>query len=222
MTYQIISPPFSLKFWEMSEPELRKYYQWFMKALPERIKVLESAVQETEQYSLWSANETPDSLSSLGEWFTQNVEVRPRTQEEMWMLNERQPYTIEVAPVQLTDRTLSLSIDVGMYFSQVLLRNVSGTFWEQPMDSKSIDYGQPVLNGFSGAFFNPVQVATNVAYGVSRGKRNDRRLSTPPLKFGDVSDYAASARVLASRSLILDSSRPRSRRVNFHWNGRAA
>jgi hypothetical protein len=37
MAYQIIQPPFTLKFREMSKAELRDYYRWFHDCIPVRI-----------------------------------------------------------------------------------------------------------------------------------------------------------------------------------------
>ena len=37
MKYQIIQPPFTLKFREMSKEELKEYYKWFMAVMPNRI-----------------------------------------------------------------------------------------------------------------------------------------------------------------------------------------
>ncbi len=36
MTYSVIQPRFTLKFREMPKPELKAYFEWFAKVLPER------------------------------------------------------------------------------------------------------------------------------------------------------------------------------------------
>jgi hypothetical protein len=63
---------------------------------------------------------------------------------------------------RLTDKTKSLATDVGMYVSQVFLRNHPSLKWEQPLGSKNyVDYGQPVVGGFGEkrkGQFNPVGI----------------------------------------------------------------
>ena len=66
---------------------------------------------------------------------------------------------------QLTSRTFSLAMDIGMYLGCVVLRNVSGTKWKQFLrTSKFADYGQPVIVGFGSAPLNPVSIVVTNAY----------------------------------------------------------
>ncbi len=44
MKYQIIQPPFTLKFREMGKEELKEYYKWFMAVMPNRIAQLEKII----------------------------------------------------------------------------------------------------------------------------------------------------------------------------------
>jgi hypothetical protein len=56
-----------------------------------------------------------------------------------------------------------------MYFAQVVLKNLSGTRWDQVFGSKAfVDYGQPVIVGFGKVPLNPVAILVTTAYGVSR------------------------------------------------------
>jgi hypothetical protein len=60
-------------------------------------------------------------------------------------------------------------MDIGMYFSQVVLKNLPGTRWDQPVRNKNFaDYGQPVIMGFGTVPLNPVRVMVMTAYGISR------------------------------------------------------
>ena len=62
-------------------------------------------------------------------------------------------------------------MDVGMYFGQVVLKNLPGTRWDQVLkNKKDADYGQPVIMGFGAAPLNPVWILVTTAYGVSRKK----------------------------------------------------
>jgi hypothetical protein len=67
-------------------------------------------------------------------------------------------------------------MDIGMYFAQVVLKNLAGTRWNQPLENKRFaDHGQPVIMGFGVVPLNPVRVLVSTAYGISRRKRAELR-----------------------------------------------
>jgi hypothetical protein len=164
MPYTIIQTPFTLKFREMPKPELKSYYAWFMQVLPERVVGLELALREAPSHGAWRADLTPDSLIPLGEWFASQVEVRKSTQEELDEIKAGLAFPIEVPEEELTNRTFSIAMDIGMYLSQVVLKNLPGTRWEHALQNKRhVDYGQPVLRGFGVVPMNPVRIAIVLA-----------------------------------------------------------
>ncbi len=55
MPYQVIQPPFSLKFREMPEEELVDYARWLGGIADERISELEAAVRASAGYESWTA-----------------------------------------------------------------------------------------------------------------------------------------------------------------------
>ena len=81
-------------------------------------------------------NFTPESLNALGEWFATQIETRPRTQEEIDAFNAQTPFPIEHSGTELTNRTFSLAMDIGMYLNQVFLRNHPSLKWDQPLGGK--------------------------------------------------------------------------------------
>jgi hypothetical protein len=176
IAYNTIQPPFTLKFWDMSKKELRDYYNWFQKAIPERIDELDSAVRSSDGFEDWRSGYTPSSLNPLGNWFATQVQYRPRTEEEMQEIAIQSPFPR--SNQVMTNRTISLAMDIAMYFGQVLLRNHPSLRWEQPFGSKKyIDYGQPVLAGFSdGVPMNPVRIITTFASGLNDKTYSGRRL----------------------------------------------
>ena len=178
MTYRTIQPPFaSLKFWTMPKDELRAYYRWFLEEIPRRIPELEKAVRETPGYEHWRADATPASLDAVGKWFVGQVETRPRKPEELAQMQRESPYPIDIEPEELVNRTFSLAMDIGMYLSQVLLKNIPGLRWEHPLGStKFVDYGQPVLRGSGRVSMNPVRILVTFAYGVARKTQRGQRL----------------------------------------------
>jgi hypothetical protein len=163
MDYQLIQPPrVPLDFRAMSKQELNEYKAWFLGSIPERIAVLAAAVRATPGYEQWEPDDSPESLDSLGEWFAAHVETRPRTPEEMERLTRElhsgydptDPKTqvvfhIEIADWTLTNRTVSLSMDIGMYMSQVFLKQHPTLKWVQQLGStRNVYYGELVLRGF--------------------------------------------------------------------------
>lgn len=174
--YSIVQPPFhSLKFPEMSKKELKDYNRWFHDVLPIRIDELTMALNSSAGFEDWKPSYTPESLNSLGNWFASQVETRPHTRDEL----KRIPPHIRdwVSEGELTDRTISLAMDVGMYLSQVFLRNNSSLKWAQIFGSKRfVDYGVPVLIGFGKVPFNPVRMIITMAYGLAKRSKDGSAL----------------------------------------------
>jgi hypothetical protein len=177
MAYSIIQPPFSLKFRQMSKPELRSYLEWFLKVLPERLVALEWTIRGSSEYSSWKVNYSPNSLAPLGNWFAGQIETRKRTKEEIEAMSLRLNYSVEGSSQELTNRSFSLAVDVGMYFGQVILENHPGTSWDQLLDNKRYaDYGQPIIVGLGKVPLNPVRIAVTLAYAIAGGKPDGTRL----------------------------------------------
>ena len=175
-TYNLIRPPFrTLKFAEMTKKELREYDRWFLDVLPQRIGELTKAVNCSAGSGGWKPTYTTESLNSLGNWFASQVETRPHTHDE---LRHIPPHIRDwTSGGELTDRTISLATDVGMYLSQVFLRNNSSLRWDQIFGSKRyVDYGQPVLVGFGKARFNPVRMMLTLAYGLASKTKDSQGL----------------------------------------------
>lgn len=177
MPYATIQPPFTLKFREMSKQELKDYFRWFFDVLPQRTGEVAEAVRQSPGFETWQPDETPASLDALGEWFAVQAETRQRTPDECQEIASRSSFPIEVPNEELTNRTFSLAMDIGMYLAHVLLKNFPSLRWEQPLDDKKFaDYGQPVLVGFGPVPLNPVRIAVTLAYGLVSKKQSGKRL----------------------------------------------
>jgi hypothetical protein len=177
MPYATIQPPFTLKFREMSKQELKDYFRWFFDVLPQRTSALAEAVRQSPGFETWQPDQTSASLNALGEWFAVQAETRQRTSDERQEIASRSSFPIEVPNEELTNRTFSLAMDIGMYLSQVFLKNHPSLQWEQPFSNKKfIDYGQPVLVGFGAVPFNPVRMLVTHAYGLVSKKEAGKGL----------------------------------------------
>jgi hypothetical protein len=177
--YEIIQPPFALKLREMHKKQLEAYREWFHAIMPARLVALATAVKETPGFQGWMPDLSPDSLRVLGDWFSQQVETRPRTLKEKEEIESRLTFSIDVPSEELTPTSFSLAMDVGMYFGQVVLKNLPGTRWDQPLKNpRFADYGQPVIMGFGTVPLNPVRIALMLAYAFSAKEQSGDRLLT--------------------------------------------
>lgn len=169
----MIEPPFALRFRSMNRDQAKAYFQWFLEQIPSRITVLERAVRSTEgaDYLIWEADESSGSLDLLGQWFAQQVEVREMMAEEIEDIYVRAPEwfrSVSIQDWELTDRTLSLAMDIGMYLGAAFLRHLPGLHWEMLAKPKNAaDFQQPVLAGFGELKCNPVRLAIVLAYGLA-------------------------------------------------------
>ena len=171
MPYTLIQLPSSIPFREMSTAQLEAYRIWFHEVLPARIVELANAVQSTPGYETWAPDATPKSLDALGRWFETQVETRKKTAEEVEETRAKLTSSIDIPEEELTNKTFSLAMDIGFYFSQVVLKNLPGTRWDQPRRNKRFaDFGQPVLMGFGSVPLNPIDVIVVTAYGILRHK----------------------------------------------------
>lgn len=174
--YQPVNPPFELEFVEMSQDELQAYFDWFLASIPGRVKELEAEVRRTPGFESWSADLTPASLDSLGKWFVGQVEERPLTDDELKKGRESVPekasFLLDELPTTTpTFRTLSLTFDVGIYLSQVFLKNREGLSWQQFRGDKAYDdYGQPAIVGLGVTRCPPLSIATVLAYRIADGE----------------------------------------------------
>lgn len=171
MSYSIVQPPFTLKFREMTKLELGAYADWFHRSAPARIAELTREVQRAREHRDWLPSTSPASLDVLDAWFPSHVETRPKSREELEETRSKLSFPIEIPDEQLTNRTFSLAMDIGMYFAQVVLANLPGTRWDQLFENrKFVDYGQPVIMGFGAVPLNPIRIVVMNAYGISRGQ----------------------------------------------------
>lgn len=180
MEYENIQPPFTLRFQSMSREKAEAYFTWFMEQIPVRVSALEQAVQSTVEYEDWQADCTPESLEKLGQWLCEQVETRERKKAEKEAIYGRAPTwfrNVEIEDWELTNRTLSLALDTGMYFGRVSEENLSGLKWVMVKRPKNdADFQQPVLVGTGRLRLNPVRILVTYVYGIARCSKGPGRL----------------------------------------------
>jgi hypothetical protein len=173
--YELIRFPILLTFKEIGKKELGAYYAWFMSILSDRLEILRNTVNATGGFEDWQSDYSPDSLNKLGHWFANNVQTRQRSKEEKAEIYRKAPpwfQEVKIEDKELTDETFSLAVDVGIYLSQVFLRNNKTLFWGQHLARKDdVDYGHAVLLGFGKLFFSPLRMTVALAYGIVYKRR---------------------------------------------------
>ncbi len=162
----------------MSRSELKNYKTWFLESIPGRVEELRSEVVRTAEFKSWLADCSVESLELLGEWFADQVEMRDTTAEEDQQIEQQLVFTIKLPDKELTNRSFSLAMDIGIYLAEVVRNNVAGAKWTQAAGNKKFaDYGQMVIDGLAGPTpLNPVRIVVNLAYGIGRGHQDGARL----------------------------------------------
>jgi hypothetical protein len=173
--YQLAVSPFPSALRDISKKELRDFFEWFQEWKPARISQLREFVNAPGDGGEF-VDFSPESLVRLDSWYPRQVRMRPRFQEEVEEIRKRLVFPVEIPDEELTDVTLSVAIDVGIYFGEVVVANIPGTAWSQLVGSKrNADYGAPVILGFGKAVLNPLAMCRTLAYGISRGKSSRLR-----------------------------------------------
>lgn len=177
MTYSIIQPPFTLRFRAMPTSELKKYERWFLEVIPSRVSELERAVRSGQKFEYWRPDHSLASVETLGLWLLRQVETRPRPVEEIEQIKGATAFNFDVSGEELTNKTFSLAMDVGMYFGESLRCQHPHLEWHQPLKSKRFaDFGQMVLLGFGQAALNPIRVVVTFCYGIATHRQTNKRL----------------------------------------------
>ena len=178
LAYRPFDPPERLDFDGWTRKEARAYFDWFVGQIPERLYELRRVVAAADADC--ELDGSPDSLACLGEPFLGWVTTRPRTPDEKAEayadLPEHPQGAVEVEDWELTEETLSLCVDVGIYFGEVFRAAHPQIEW-QLWTRKSVGHHRPVLVGAQGNVpLDPINIATNIAFGTARGRGRPGRL----------------------------------------------
>ncbi len=130
--YQIIDNlPIDYEFSTKTKDELKLYWIWFKENKEERIAYLREIVKSTEGFEDWSADFSSDSLKKLGEWLDQNIEIEKLPEVVYNKKRSETPSYIDVNDWDLTIKTRSILVDVGIYFGEVFIKEHKNLKWEQ-------------------------------------------------------------------------------------------
>ncbi len=159
MQYTLNTPPFYGNWSVLSRNQAKIYYEWYIEHIPKRIEVLQQALRTSKEdsYQEWIATKTKLSLDVLGKWLVDNVTVTPVKEERRQeIIQEREAVIpkkylsiLELPDEELSEQTLSIIIDVGMYLGETFRHHFPQVQWELYTKNKRyIDYQRPILIGF--------------------------------------------------------------------------
>jgi len=169
-----------MKFQDLDRSDAKKFFDWFQEQIQTRTDVLALYIHSTPGFENWEKDFSPQSLEILGTWFCQQVTTKKRSEKEIEDIYSKAPdwfKTIQVPDVDISAVTVSISVDIAMYLSQVMQKNVAGLQWKLITSPRSsVNYHQPVLAGKGKMVFNPINIIVTYAYGIIRGSKGPERL----------------------------------------------
>lgn len=174
--YEIINNlPIDYEFNTKSTKELKLYNIWFTENKSDRINQLIKLVKSTPSYEKWNPDFTLDSLDGLGKWFYENLELVKLTKSEYDNKRKEVPSYIEIDNWDLSIRTRSLVVDIGIYFGEVFVNTHKQLKWEQyfSKNKKDVDNGHMVIPKFGKLELNPILVTLSIAWGLARKTKNN-------------------------------------------------
>ncbi len=151
--YELVQFPFEGKFSDLSKEDSQRVFEWFLKAIPERLDFLFAVIKNEDKNLYKQLDYSQKSLIYIGEWLSRHVHKRNRTREEIRKeyenLNPKFKGHLEIEDWVLSDETISLCFDVGIYFSKVFQRKFKDVKWSYYTKPKNdIDVNKPILRGF--------------------------------------------------------------------------
>ena len=164
-SYETFNPTFSfaLNFREMNRREVDENFSWFVQQIPVRIEMLQNIVGLGANISEFS----PQSLTVLGNLLDENVESRHLSDPEILHERANSPsWFQDIVPDKvLSERTISVCVDIGIAFGEMLTKCHSKLSWVFHHKQKNdVNYQQPVIVGFKHKVeLNPVRLLSVAA-----------------------------------------------------------
>lgn len=128
----------------MSLEDVQNYFDWFMAIKDDRLKLFSQQVFESGHVEL-----SADKLQAIQYFFKDHLAVRKRTPEEVERERSKLPKDLQkihqVPDYEIIEPTYSIMFDAGIYYGELLRKEVPGVDWAIEKDKKMVHYGKPVL-----------------------------------------------------------------------------
>lgn len=128
----------------MSKKDVQDYFDWFMSIKDERLKLFYQEVFVTKEVEL-----SVEKLQAIYYIFKDRLNVRKRTPGEIEQERTKLPKELQkihqVPDYEIIEPTNSIIFDAGIYFGELLRKEVSGLEWGIETDKKMANYGKSIL-----------------------------------------------------------------------------
>lgn len=180
MEYRLMEPPFEIKaFKDMNKKEAMKHFEWYVNEAPKRIELLREAILYTDFIEKDKLDFSEESLKLLWKWFIPRVKLVSKTTEEIGSELDKYPDWMKeyVSKEKLSMESLTLTMDIAIYFAEVFIRNFDEVKWGVITKPKSLVYvNRPVLIGFRNSELDTRRIIFNLANKVSKGNHDENAL----------------------------------------------
>ncbi|MBW7477839.1 hypothetical protein K0T92_24310 [Paenibacillus oenotherae] len=159
----------------MSKKQVQEHFNWFVKEVPARIEILIEAIEASGLRNIEKFDMTPESLNPLWGWVKERINTVPKSHEELNELSNTLPSWIleDMSDWKLDSGTVTLAIDVSLYFAEVFLREYPHLQWGFISKPKSdVDINKPVVMGFKGGALHPPTVVINLCRSHVKGNQD--------------------------------------------------
>ena len=156
--YKIIDNlPFGFDFHNRSRKELMKYSEWFYQNKEQRMFELNRAIQQFTG-KMWQQDYSINSLAELNVFLLNSIKSENLSKQELEEKKKRVPTYITIQDWDLTVKSRSLLVDVGIYWGEVIIYNNNSLHWEQffSRNKNDNDYGHMVIMLKNSQRINPI------------------------------------------------------------------
>lgn len=153
MIYPLMEPPFRFaSFREMSKEQAKEHFDWFISLIPDRVQLLDECFN-----AVWGCgvrfDYSVESLCPVWAAFEPHIETEEKSDAEIQAELATSPEwlheTLAHKRLKLSLGTTTIAMDMGMYYGEVINRNVPGVHWGYVTRPKSLrSVNRPVLFGF--------------------------------------------------------------------------
>lgn len=149
--------------------QLRAFREWFFENKELRLKELQNAYYAFCRKYL---DFTPESLKDLGEFFLHAIDKEKKSPEEYTSQRTQLPVDIPIPEYRMSLRSLSLIVDAGIYWGEVMIRNHKNMYWQQYItnNKRIFDRGYMIItlnnHGLKSAV-NPIHINRIAGEGIA-------------------------------------------------------
>lgn len=152
MEYKFMEPPLEvLTFKAMTKNESLRHYEWYISEIPIRMEQLRNAYAFTSGKNCLGLDYSKESLVKLWGWYLDNVEIVEKDHSELQIEFNQNPDWVKgyIQSKKIELGWLSVAMDIGIYFSESLVRANQNLKWGVVTTPKTLVYvNKPVVKGF--------------------------------------------------------------------------